>query len=72
MHRQRVEVRPRFRCLVCQRFVTGSEHGTCAVCGWQPPGLGAGTAAGGERRGVSWLAIALVVVGALGVARLLG
>ncbi len=39
LHRARAEVRPRFRCLVCRRFVAGTEHGTCPQCGWEPPGL---------------------------------
>jgi hypothetical protein len=30
-------VRPRFRCLVCRRFVEGTDHGTCPGCGWEPP-----------------------------------
>jgi hypothetical protein len=38
-YRARVEVRPRFRCLVCRRFVEGTDHGTCPACGWQPPSL---------------------------------
>ncbi|MBE7453000.1 MAG: hypothetical protein HS111_30245 [Kofleriaceae bacterium] len=38
-YRPRVEVRPRFRCLVCQRFVAGSDHGACPRCGWEPPSV---------------------------------
>jgi hypothetical protein len=37
LHRARVDVRPRFRCLVCQRFVHGTEQGACPQCGWEPP-----------------------------------
>jgi hypothetical protein len=29
--------RPRFRCLVCRAFVTGTELGHCPRCGWTPP-----------------------------------
>jgi len=37
LHRARVETRPRFRCLVCKRFVEGTEHGSCPRCAWEPP-----------------------------------
>jgi hypothetical protein len=37
LHRASVETRPRFRCLVCKRFVEGTEHGSCPRCGWEPP-----------------------------------
>ncbi len=37
MYQERAEVRPRFRCLVCRRFVEGTEQGTCPRCAWQPP-----------------------------------
>jgi hypothetical protein len=37
MYQERVEVRPRFRCLVCRRFVEGTDQGTCPRCAWQPP-----------------------------------
>lgn len=36
-YRASVALRPRFRCLVCKRFVEGTDHGTCPSCGWQPP-----------------------------------
>lgn len=39
----RPQPRARFRCPVCQRFVTATDHGVCAGCGRAPP---AATSAG--------------------------
>lgn len=62
LHRARVDVRPRFRCLVCQRFVEGTEHGTCPRCGWEPPQVAAEPVA---RRGMPLGVMAAVLVGLL-------
>jgi hypothetical protein len=35
--RERAPQRPQFRCVVCRRFVVGTEHRTCPHCGWTPP-----------------------------------
>jgi hypothetical protein len=62
-----VDVRPRFRCLVCRRFVEGTDHGTCPQCGWQPPTVGRGAAAAPER---AWWLGALLVAAMVGIAYL--
>jgi len=67
LHRARVDVRPRFRCLVCQRFVMGTEHGTCPQCGWEPPSV----APSAKPRRQSWGPTALVVL-LVALAALLG
>lgn len=39
-HRGRITARRapgRFRCLPCQRYVTGTESGHCPSCGFVPP-----------------------------------
>ena len=67
LHRARVDVRPRFRCLVCKRFVHGTEHGTCPQCGWEPP-----TAAPPAReRRDSWAGVAIILL-LFAIAALLG
>lgn len=63
LHRARVDVRPRFRCLVCQRFVEGSEHGTCPRCGWEPPSLTPPPRP--EPRGTRFAVTVILVVGLL-------
>ena len=67
LHRARVETRPRFRCLVCKRFVLGTEHGTCPSCGWEPPSVTPAV----TRRRPSWTPV-LVVVTLLVLAAMLG
>jgi hypothetical protein len=66
LHRARVDVRPRFRCLVCRRFVEGTEHGTCPRCGWEPPQVAPETA---PPRGMR---LALMVALLVGLLLLLG
>ncbi len=67
LHRARVETRPQFRCLVCKRFVLGTEHGSCPSCGWEPPTVAPAVA----QRRTSWTPV--LVVGTLVVlAALLG
>ena len=68
-YRARVDVRPRFRCLVCRRFVEGTEHGTCPSCGWQPPTTRA-VAPRAERDRV-WLWGAVLAAAALALVYLL-
>lgn len=72
LHRAHVAVRPRFRCLVCRRFVAGTEHGTCPQCGWEPPSLGArGLAPSVMPRRARWTPV-VVVVAVVGLLLLLG
>ena len=65
--------RPRFRCLVCRSFVTGTELGHCPRCSWTPPDL---VALAPLRREVSrWrtpVRIALLAALALVALRVLG
>ncbi|MBZ0232994.1 MAG: hypothetical protein K8M05_11750 [Deltaproteobacteria bacterium] len=75
LHRARADVRPRFRCLVCRRFVLGTEHGTCPQCGWEPPKLAApGLAPSVTPPRTRWAAVSTViaVAGLLGLVILLG
>jgi len=64
--------KPRFRCLVCRVFVTGTDLGQCPRCGWTPPDLTRVPEArtNADRwwtSGRFWLAVAaLVAAGALG------
>ena len=57
--REQVAVPPRFRCLICQRFVVGSNHGTCPRCGWKPPAVA--PRPGPPARG-TWTPVAALVV----------
>lgn len=56
----------RFRCLVCQRYVTGTATGHCPSCGFVPPSA-ATVAETGKSRLRPWLLV-LVLVGLLALA----